>query len=101
MEKKFLIQVRGGCIAISLAKNFPNAKVTALDVSCDPLEVAIDNAKLNNVEVNFINADIFEYQSVKKYDVIVSNPPYVLESEKIIIFFKTFGNFWHIFKISS
>jgi release factor glutamine methyltransferase len=53
-----------------------------LDISFDALEVAKENAKLNNVEVNFINADIFKYKSDKKYDVIVSNPPYVLESEK-------------------
>ena len=71
-----------GCIAISLAKNFPNTKVTALDISKDALEVAKENAKLNNVNIEFIHADIFEYNSEKKYDVIVSNPPYVLESEK-------------------
>ena len=71
-----------GCIAISLAKNLPNAKVTALDISIDALEVAKENAKFNNVNIEFINADIFEYQSDKKYDIIVSNPPYVLESEK-------------------
>ena len=71
-----------GCIAISLAKNLPNAKVSALDISIDALEVAKENAKLNNVEVNFINADIFEYKSDKKYDIIVSNPPYVTKSEK-------------------
>ena len=74
-----------GCIAVSLAKNLPNAKVTALDISTDALEVAKENAKLNNVQVNFIHADIFEYQSDKKYDVIVSNPPYVLESEKSLM----------------
>ncbi len=71
-----------GCIAISLAKNFPNAKVSALDISKEALEVARVNAKLNNVNIEFIHADIFEYNSEKKYDVIVSNPPYVLESEK-------------------
>ncbi len=71
-----------GCIAISLAKNFPNAKVTALDISFDALNVAKENAKLNNVNIEFIHTDIFEYNSKKKYDVIVSNPPYVLESEK-------------------
>ena len=74
-----------GCIAISLAKNFPNAKVTALDISKDALNVAKENTKLNNVEVNFINADIFKYKSDKKYDVIVSNPPYVLELSLIHI----------------
>ena len=58
-----------GCIAISLAKNLPNAKVTALDISIDALEVARENAKLNNVSIEFINADIFEYMSNKKYAV--------------------------------
>ena len=74
-----------GCIAISLAKYLPNATVTALDISKHALNVAKENAKLNNVEVNFINADIFKYELDKKYDVIVSNPPYVLESEKTIM----------------
>ena len=74
-----------GCIAISLAKNFLNAKVTALDISEDAIEVAKENAKLNNVEIEFTKADIFEYQSDKKYDVIISNPPYVLESEKSLM----------------
>ena len=71
-----------GCIAISLAKNLSNAKVSALDISKDALEVAKENAILHNVSVEFINADIFEYQSDKKYDIIVSNPPYVTKSEK-------------------
>jgi release factor glutamine methyltransferase len=63
-----------GCIAISLAKNFPNAKVTAIDISFDALNVAKENAKLNNVSIDFVNADIFKYESNKKYDFIVSNP---------------------------
>ena len=74
-----------GCIAISLTKNLHNAKVSALDISKDALEVALENAELNNVNIEFIHADIFEYQSDKKYDVIVSNPPYVLESEKMLM----------------
>tara|TARA_B100001559_G_scaffold313453_1_gene312492 strand:+ start:293 stop:1126 length:834 start_codon:yes stop_codon:yes gene_type:complete len=74
-----------GCIAISLAKNLPNSKVTALDISSDALKVAKENARLNNVNIEFINADIFEYQSDKKYDVIISNPPYVTELEKALM----------------
>ena len=74
-----------GCIAISLAKNLPNAKVSALDISEEALIVARENADLNNVDVDFINADIFDYKSQKKYDVIVSNPPYVRESEKALM----------------
>ncbi len=55
-----------GCIAISLAKNLPNAKVSALDISEEALRVARENAKINNVDINFINADIFDYQTEKK-----------------------------------
>ena len=93
-----------GCIAISLTKNLHNAKVSALDISKDALEVALENAELNNVNIEFIHADIFEYQSDKKYDVIVSKKfemkknvlmilthfepcivCYVLESEKMLM----------------
>ena len=74
-----------GCIAISLAKYLPNAKVTALDISKDALKVAKENAKLNNVDIHYINTDIFKYKSDKKYDIIVSNPPYVTESEKVLM----------------
>ena len=74
-----------GCIAISLAKNLPNVKVSALDISKDAIDVARENAEMNNVSIEFINADIFKYKSEKKYDVIVSNPPYVTESEKSLM----------------
>lgn len=77
-----------GCIAISLAKNLQNAKVYALDVSPEALKIAIENAKLNNVEVEFIEADILnpetwdlEFKNLK-FDAIVSNPPYVRRQEK-------------------
>lgn len=72
-----------GCIAISLAKNIPNSKVYAIDVSEDALEVARLNAINNNVKVNFIKANALEIDSLEgDYDVIVSNPPYVRELEK-------------------
>jgi release factor glutamine methyltransferase len=74
-----------GCIAISLAKNIPNAKVYALDVSKDALSVAQQNAQQNNVDITFINANILELNSELnnlQFDVIVSNPPYVRELEK-------------------
>lgn len=74
-----------GCIAISLAKNLPNSKVFGLDVSKEALDIAKQNAKLNNLEVKFIKADIlncdFEFDDIE-FDVIVSNPPYVRELEK-------------------
>ena len=75
-----------GCIAISLAKNMKRAKVYGLDISKKALEVAKDNAVKNQVEVEFLNADILNMEYFKeKVDVIVSNPPYVrlLEKEKM------------------
>lgn len=72
-----------GCIAISLAKNLPNAKVFALDVSKKALEVAKSNAEANNVDVTFVEKNILEeINFAEKFDVIVSNPPYVRELEK-------------------
>ena len=71
-----------GCIAVSLAKHSPKAKVTALDICKDAIELSQRNAKENDVNLEFINADILNYKSDKKYDSIVSNPPYVIELEK-------------------
>ncbi|MDY7393743.1 peptide chain release factor N(5)-glutamine methyltransferase [Aureibaculum sp. 2210JD6-5] len=77
-----------GCIAISLAKNLPNVKVSAIDVSTKALEIAKMNARENEVEIEFIEQDILSFnsfQNSKKYDIIVSNPPYVRELEKLEI----------------
>ena len=70
-----------GCIAVSIAKN-SNANITAIDNSLEALEIARSNAILNSVEINFMLSDVFNFSDTKKYDLIVSNPPYVLESEK-------------------
>jgi release factor glutamine methyltransferase len=76
-----------GCIAISLAKHFPNSGVDALDISEKALHIAKQNAIENNVNINFLEIDILNWQSCKEifktdYDIIVSNPPYVRELEK-------------------
>lgn len=72
-----------GCIAISLAKNLPNADVYALDVSGKALEVATKNAKRNNVNITFLNQSILETDDLEQqFDIIVSNPPYVRNLEK-------------------
>lgn len=70
-----------GCIAISIAKN-SNASIDAIDNSKDALEIANSNAIINSVDVNFMFNDVFGFSVTKKYDLIVSNPPYVLNSEK-------------------
>ena len=72
-----------GCIAISLAKNIPTARVSGLDISEKTLEVAQENAVKNQVLVSFCKKDILETTALKnKYDVMVSNPPYVRQLEK-------------------
>ena len=72
-----------GCIAIALAKNLPEAKVFALDVSEKALRIARQNALDNGVTIEFIEADIFDVDLGNlQFDVIVSNPPYVRELEK-------------------
>lgn len=72
-----------GCIAVSLKKNIPSS-VLAVDVCENALTIAQSNAKSNNVHVDFQVLDILDpesYRSLHKFDVIVSNPPYVLNSE--------------------
>ena len=72
-----------GCIAISLAKNLPNAKISAIDISEKAIELAQRNAKKNAVSVNFLERDILNTSVLPhKYTVIVSNPPYVRNLEK-------------------
>lgn len=75
-----------GCIAITLKKNLPHAEVHATDISEQALFVAKKNATGNNTEINFYHTDIMDettWPLIKELDVIVSNPPYVRESEKI------------------
>lgn len=72
-----------GCIAVTLAKKIPSVYVEAWDISVDALKVAKENAKSNSVTVNFKQKDVLKDSGdVEKFDVIVSNPPYVTESEK-------------------
>lgn len=73
-----------GCIAISLAKELPDALVTAWDVSPEALSVARVNARKLQSNVRFVECDVLACQvdEVGLYDVIVSNPPYVTEAEK-------------------
>lgn len=71
-----------GCIAITLNKEV-DSSVTAVDISDSALSVARENNKLNNTNVNFYKSDIFSDVS-GKYDVIISNPPYIAYDEEIM-----------------
>jgi release factor glutamine methyltransferase len=77
-----------GCIAISLKKNLVEAQVSAIDISAGALKIARENAVLNEVDVNFIQADILNTaltthnSQFTTYEIIVSNPPYVTLDDK-------------------
>jgi release factor glutamine methyltransferase len=72
-----------GCIAVSMAKLIPNAEVSAMDISKEALQTAQENAKINQVQIQFIEADVLKMDSLEtSFDIIVSNPPYVLAHEK-------------------
>ncbi len=82
--KKILDLCTGsGAIAISLAKFIPNSQITATDISQEALKIAKLNAISNNVEkqILFLQSDLFESFSKEKYDIIVSNPPYIKKEE--------------------
>lgn len=95
MRKLLDIGTGSGCIAIALKKRHPEWDVTGIDISPEAIEVAKENALRNNAEVNFRVADIFsdkfgviepfsdgEIEEIFKYDIVVSNPPYICEKEK-------------------
>lgn len=78
--KKILDLCTGsGAIAVSLAKYLPQAQITAIDISNDALKIAKKNSISNNVEnqITFISSDMFTNLSEEKFDIIVSNPPYI------------------------
>jgi release factor glutamine methyltransferase len=75
-----------GCIAIALAKNIQNAQVFAIDVSEKALATAKKNAQINDVNIAFLQKNILETEDLEQqFDIIVSNPPYVRELEKVEI----------------
>jgi release factor glutamine methyltransferase len=72
-----------GCIPITIKKHWNKAQVDAWDVSVDALSLASDNAQLNGVDVNFLLRDVLVVEvNLSSYDLIISNPPYITESEK-------------------
>lgn len=76
-----------GCIAIALAVNLPGTKVTGIDISEQAIRISQENALLNNAVVSFLQTDILNpgLKSPDSMGIIVSNPPYILESEKVHI----------------
>ncbi len=71
-----------GVIGLTLKQKFPNASIDLLDISKEAIEVARKNASLLQLNVNFIESDVFSNVN-EKYDVIISNPPYIKTDEEI------------------
>lgn len=76
-----------GCMAIALARNLPDASISATDISGEAIELAEKNALLNNVKIDFLKSDLFSSTPCRPdmVDLIVSNPPYVRDSEKSLM----------------
>ena len=71
-----------GAIVLALAKNRPDWSVTASDISQDALDLSLENAKAQNLNLSFIKSDCFSEIS-SKYDIIVSNPPYISRADEV------------------
>jgi release factor glutamine methyltransferase len=74
-----------GCIPITLKKKLPNTEISAIDVCSEALFTATENAMEHNVDINFILLDFLDeekWNELGSFDIIVSNPPYVKQSEK-------------------
>jgi len=74
-----------GCIAISLKHNLPYADISALDISHSALEIAAQNAMSNQTSISLVQADIRDFQCTQKFDLIISNPPYITKMEATLM----------------
>lgn len=72
-----------GCISIVLKKEIDTLNITGLDISNKALKLARKNAKQNNADINFIKENIFKFKPINKYDVLISNPPYVTSNDEV------------------
>ncbi len=82
VERILDIGTGSGCIPIALARGYPSSEIHAWDVSAGALEVATRNAAINDVRIHFQQVDVLSNLPTGQFDLIVSNPPYVLEKEK-------------------
>ena len=70
------VGVGSGGVALCLGANNPNAQITGVDISDDMLDACRDNAKLNDINLELINADITTWRTSRTFDLVITNPPY-------------------------
>lgn len=85
LNKESLLEIGtgSGCISITLKKEVPTLEITAIDISKKALLTAKKNAKLNKTKINFIYKDLFKYNMINKYSILISNPPYIKLNDEI------------------
>ncbi len=72
-----------GCISIALKKELKNLIITGIDIDKKAIKIAKKNAEQNNAEISFFKKNIFRFQPVQKYDILISNPPYITKKDEI------------------
>lgn len=100
-----------GCISVALKKEMPNIAITALDKSSRALRVANINFKKHKLEINTIHKNILKYKPINKYNLIISNPPYIAFDEiidpktkyepKIALYAKNKGMYYYEYIINN
>jgi len=85
LEEKSVLDIGtgSGCIGIALKNQIPSLSITAIDISRKALRIAKRNAKYHKTKINFINKSLFKYNLINKYDILISNPPYIKKGEQI------------------
>ena len=85
LEKKSVIEIGtgSGCISITLKKELEQLDITSIDISRKALKVAKKNAKYNKANITFLKQNIFKFNPINKYDILISNPPYITKNDKV------------------
>ena len=85
LTNKSLLEIGtgSGCISIVLKKELEDLNITSIDISRKALRVAKKNAKQNKANITLLKQNVFKYSPINKYDVLISNPPYVTKEDEV------------------
>ena len=85
LTNKSLLEIGtgSGCISITLKKELEDLNITSIDISAKALRLAKKNAKYNRANITFLKQNIFKFMPINKYDILVSNPPYITQTDEV------------------